>query len=132
MKMGHEHNIAIVGVIPLEAFKARTIAIAKGEYKPHKKEPKIWFTSIKSLAHVLSEENRHLLKLIIEEQPQSISELEPLTGRKANNILRTLRTMEQYGLVKLREGTQTTRGRKPLVPEAIYDTVDIRLDFRAA
>jgi len=130
MKMAHK--VAVVGVIPLEDFKKRSIAIAKGEYKPHKNEPKIWFTSIKSLAHVLSEENRHLLKLIIEEQPKSISELEPLTGRKANNILRTLRTMEQYGLVKLSESTERKRGRRPIIPKAVYDTVEVRLDFRAA
>jgi predicted transcriptional regulator len=126
------HKEAIVGVISLEDFKKRSIAIAKGEYKPQKNEPKIWFNSIKSLAHVLSEENRHLLKLIIEKQPKSVSDLEPLTGRKANNLLRTLRTMEHHGLVTLNESMEKKRGRQPLIPMAIYDTVDIKLDFRAA
>lgn len=126
------HKVAMIGVISLEDFKKRSIAIAKGQYKPKKNEPKIWFNSIKSLANVLSEENRHLLKLIIEKQPQSISELEPLTGRKANNILRTLRTMEQHGLVTLNVSMEKKRGRQPLIPIAVYDTVDIKLDFRVA
>ena len=94
-------NKARIGIMSLEQYKQRTIAIAKGIYKPKKDEPKIWFTSMKSLAHVLSEDNQLLLKLIIENEPKSVSDLEALTGykRKANNILRTLRTMEQYGLV---------------------------------
>jgi len=53
---------------------------------------------MKSLAHVLSEDNQLLLKLIIENEPNSVSDIEALTGykRKASNILRTLRTIEQH------------------------------------
>lgn len=120
---------ATIGVMSFEDYKKRTIAIAKGEYKPSIDEPKIWFTSMKSMAHVLSEDNQHLLKLIIEQKPQSISDLEPLTGRKANNLLRTLRTMEHYGFVSLEERKTQGRGRKPLMPTVIYDTADVKLDF---
>jgi len=128
-QMNKPHSIARIGVMPLADFKKYTIAIAKGEYKPGKNEPKIWFTSIKSVAQVLSEENRHLLKLIIEQKPQSVSELEPLTGRKANNLLRTLRVMEHYGLVALDKSTEKRKGRSPLIPKALYDTVDIKLSL---
>ena len=127
--MNTQHKVAIVGVMSLDDFKKHTIAIAKGEYKPKKNDPKIWFSSIKSLAHVLSEENRHLLKLIIEQKPKSVSELEPLTGRKANNLLRTLRTMEHYGFVTLKKSTERSKGRSPLIPQAIYDMVNIKLNF---
>jgi len=120
---------AKIGVMPLEAFKKRTIAIAKGDYKPKRGEPKIWFNSMKSLAHVLSEENQALLRLIIDEEPQSVSELEPLTGRKANNLLRTLRTMENYGFVRLVKGEVGSKGRAPLVPKVIYDVADIEINF---
>lgn len=87
-------NKARIGIMSLVQYKQRTIAIAKGMYKPQKDELKIWFTSMKSLAHVLSEDNQLLLKLIIENEPKSVSDLEALTGykKKANNILRTLRT----------------------------------------
>ncbi len=121
-----------IGIMPFEDFKKHTVAIAKGEYKPKRGEPKIWFNSIKSLAHVLSEDNRTLLSLILEERPQSISELEKLTGRKANNILRTLRTMENYGLVKLIKSKMGGRGRAPLIPKVMYDVADIEISFHGA
>jgi len=122
------HKVVKVGIMSLEQFKKRTIAIAKGRYKLKKNEPKIWFRSIKSLANVLSEENQHLLRLIVEKHPKSIKALEDITGRSANNILRTLRMMENYGFVKLREG-KGDRGRAPLVPEVIYSAAKIELDF---
>lgn len=130
--MNKTNSIARVGIMSLTDFKKYTISIAKGDYKPRKHEPKIWFSSIKSLAQVLSEENRHLLRLIIEQKPQSVSELEPLTGRKANNILRTLRMMEHYGLVSLNKSTEKVKGRSPIIPKALYDTLDIKLDLHSA
>ena len=57
------------------------LAIAKGEYKPKPGEPKVWFTSMKSLAEVLSDENRALLSVIKEAQPESIAGLAAITGR---------------------------------------------------
>lgn len=122
------HRIVKVGIMPLEQFKKRTIAIAKGNYKPKKDEPKIWFRSMLSLAHVLSEENQELLKLIVDKQPQSIKELEGVTGRTANNLLRTLRMLENYGFVKLKEG-MGGRGRAPLIPNVIYSAAEIEVDF---
>ncbi len=122
------HRIVKVGIMPLEQFKKRTIAIARGDYKPKKNEPKIWFRSMRSLAHVLSEENQELLKLIVDKQPQSIKELEGVTGRTANNLLRTLRMLENYGFVKLREGVGG-RGRAPLIPNVVYSAAEIEVDF---
>ncbi len=116
-----------LGIMPLEQFKQRTIAIAKGHYRPKKNEPKIWFTSIKSLANVLSEKNQHLLRLIIDMEPQSIAELEKPTKRKANNLLRTLRTLENYGFVKLLPGEKGRQGRTPLIPKVIYDIANIEI-----
>ncbi len=118
-----------VGIMPLDEFKKRTICIAKGKYKPKLDEPKIWFSSMKSLANVLSEKNQELLHLIIDTQPQSVSELEPLTGRKANNLLRTLRTMESYGFIKLVEGKEGNKGKTPLLPKVIYNKANIEIDF---
>lgn len=39
-----------VGIMSREEYQKRTIAIAKGTYKPKPHEPKVWFESIKSLA----------------------------------------------------------------------------------
>ena len=90
-----------VGVISRDEYRKRTIAIAKGEYKPKKDEPKIWFESIKSLSQVLSSENLELLRLIIEHNPRSLAELERISARKKSNLSRTLKTLENYGVVEL-------------------------------
>lgn len=47
------------------------------------------------------DENQALLKIILETEPDSISELTDMTGRKLSNLSRTLRTLANYGLVKL-------------------------------
>ncbi len=78
------------------------LSIARGEYKPRPSEPTIWFTSMRSLAEVLSDENRALLQVIVESEPDSISSLAELTGRKPGNLSRTLKTMSNYGLVEMR------------------------------
>lgn len=90
-----------IGIMPQEKIRERVLSIAKGEYRPGPGEPKIWFSSIKSLAEVLSDGNRALLKVIAEVKPQSISDLAVITGRKPSNLSRTLKTMSNYGLVEL-------------------------------
>lgn len=91
----------VIGVMPQEQIRARTLAIAKGEYKPKPGEPKIWFTSMKSVAEVLSDQNRALLKVIRETNPDSLAVLAQATGRQPGNLSRTLNTMSRYGLVDL-------------------------------
>lgn len=93
-----------IGIASYEEMKARVMAIARGEHKPGPEEPKVWFTSMGSLARVLSDRNRALLDLISEEQPESITELAKLSGREKPNLSRTLKTMEGYGLVRLEKG----------------------------
>ena len=48
----------VIGVMSQEKIRARALAIAKGEYKPKAGDPKIWFTSMRSVAEVLSDSNR--------------------------------------------------------------------------
>jgi len=92
----------VIGIMSQEQIRARVLAIARGDYKPKPSEPKIWFTSMRSLAEVLSDENRGLLRVIQESKPPSISCLAELTGRKPGNLSRTLKTMSNYGLVELK------------------------------
>jgi predicted transcriptional regulator len=117
-----------VGIMPMDAMRTYTLAIARGEHKPKADEPKVWFTSMKSFAEVLSDENRELLRVIFDRKPESISALERLTGRKANNISRTLRTMERYGLVRLEEGVRG-RGRRAVRPVAAARAVRLEVDI---
>ena len=93
----------IIGVMPQDQIRKRMIAIAKGEYKPRPGEPKIWFTSMRSVAEVLSDQNRALLKVIRETNPDSVAVLARTTGRQPGNLSRTLKTMSRYGLVDLRK-----------------------------
>jgi len=90
-----------IGIMPQEQIRERMLAIARGEFKPKASDPKIWFTSMKSLAEVLSDDNRALLKIINESKPDSISGLAEMTGRKQGNLSRTLKTMSSYGLVEM-------------------------------
>ncbi|MDP2794615.1 MAG: transcriptional regulator [Sulfurisoma sp.] len=115
-----------IGIAPYEEMKRWTLAVAAGKIKLEPDSPKLWFTSLKAAANVFSEENRHLLKVISDEHPQSIAELEKLTHRRASNLSRTLRKLEQYGVVRLVEGEQT-KGRKPLRPEVLVDSVNVSL-----
>lgn len=91
----------VIGIMPQEQIRERIYAIAKGQYKPKANDPKIWFTSMKSLAEVLSDDNRALLKVIKNSQPESISSLAAITGRKVSNLSRTLKTMSNYGIVEM-------------------------------
>ena len=110
-----------IGIAGYDRMKARTLAIARGEYTPARGEPRVWFTSIDSFAKLLSEHNRRLLKLIAREHPRSLTELAEMAGRHPSNLSRTLKTMSQYGIVELRRGKGGT-----LVPSVPYDQV--RLD----
>ncbi len=111
-----------VGIASYEDMKERTMAIARGAYRPGRGEPKVWFTSMQSAARVLSHDNRVLLGLIAERRPNSIAELALLSGRSPNNLSRTLKTMARLGLVTMEK---KDRGRK--APRFPYD--DIKLDI---
>jgi predicted transcriptional regulator len=117
-----------VGIMPLQRVREYTIAIAKGTYKRKPTEPKIWFTSIKSFAAVLSDENRELLRIIHDVRPESIADLEQMTGRRASNLSRTLHTMAHYGLVRLEAGSQG-RGRRAVKPVSVARSVNLILDI---
>ncbi|MHB1630920.1 MAG: HVO_A0114 family putative DNA-binding protein [Acidithiobacillus sp.] len=92
----------MIGIMPQEKIRERVLAIARGEIKPKPGEPKIWFTSMKSLAEVLSDDNRALLRVIQETNPDSISSLADAIGRRPGNLSRTLKTMSRYGIVEMR------------------------------
>ena len=64
---------------------------------------------MKSLAEVLSDENRALLSVIKEAQPESIAGLAAITGRKPSNLSRTLKTMSHYGIVEMRRENRHVR-----------------------
>ena len=110
-----------VGIISKDDYVYRTKAIATGKYKPRRGEPKIWFESLKSMSQVLSNENQNLLRIIIDREPRSLSELEQLSDRKKSNLSRTLKTLERYGIVEL------PRVKGKLVPKV--KATDFKVEF---
>lgn len=86
--------------------------------------PTIWFASWRQLAGVLSDENRALLRLIRDRRPRTLQELAELSGRAASNLSRTLRNLEQHGLVRLHRSSDTRAVR----PEALGTEFLVVLD----
>jgi len=117
-----------IGIMPLQDFQAYTRDIVAGKHKRKRGEPNIWFSSMASLAQVLSDQNRDLLSLIAEQQPESISELARLSDRSQSNLTRTLKKMESYGLVKMKTGTRGSK--RPFVPYSDI-VLDISIGSRA-
>lgn len=99
----------VIGIMPQDQIRARMLAITRGDYKPKPGEPKVWFTSMRSLAEVLSDDNRALLKVIQDTKPESITSLAMLTGRTPGNLSRTLKTMSNYGLVEMKRHNRQVR-----------------------
>jgi predicted transcriptional regulator len=73
---------------------------------------------MKSVAEVLSDQNRALLNMIVEMQPETLTELADAAGRQMSNLSRTLRTMEHYGFVELRK---EKRSVKPVVKATEFE-----------
>ena len=116
-----------IGIASYEQMKTRTLAVARGEYKPAREEPTVWFPSVESFAKVLSERNQELLALIARENPGSLTELARLAGREKSNLSRTLKTLARYGLVELETGR-----RGQLIPRVLYEHVQLGVSLRAA
>ncbi|MSP67565.1 MAG: MarR family transcriptional regulator [Alphaproteobacteria bacterium] len=116
-----------VGIASYQDMKARSLRIARGEQATIAREPKVWFTSTESFAKVLSAGNRELLRVIAEQSPSSLEELARLTGRAKSNLSRTLKTMEGYGLVRLR---RSARGR--IAPVVLHERVALDLPLLAS
>jgi predicted transcriptional regulator len=111
-----------VGIASYDEMKALTMAVARGQRKLTPQEPRVWFPSTESFAKILSAGNRDLLRVLVEDAPGSLEELAQLTGRKKSNLSRTLKTMSNYGLVRLERGA---RGR--IAAKVIYDRIELEL-----
>jgi len=112
-----------IGIASAGYVKRRMLEIARGG-KPLPGEPKLWVSSLESLAKVLSERNMLLLQIIRSSRPQSLTELARLSGRAVSNLSRTLHSLERLGLVAFEE---KSRGRK--VPTAVYTKVKLECTF---
>lgn len=107
-----------IGVMPENKLRQYMLDIASGRITPKRGAPKIWFHSIKSLAEVLSDNNRALLKMIADENPETIKELAQISGRQPSNLGRTLKIFEHYGFIKMEK---TARAKKPIAKAIEFD-----------
>jgi len=115
-----------IGIAPASYVKKRMIDIARGS-KPLPGEPRVWVSSLDSLAKVLTEKNMLLLEMIRNDQPQSLTELARMSDRAVSNLSRTLHSMEKLGLVEFAE---RPNGRK--VPTVLCRRVKLEVHFGKA
>ncbi len=104
--------------MPFKQYQRYTMAVACGEHKPRKNEPRIWFESIEACMQILSTKNIELLKLIEEQKPESIEHLAKISGRKKSNLSRTLKTFQRHQLVDL---IKENRRKKPVALATQFD-----------
>jgi predicted transcriptional regulator len=69
--------------------------------------------------------NRELLETIRRTSPQLLVELAERTSRQKPNLSRTLKIMEQYGLV------QISRHKRKVVPRVRYQRVAVLIELSA-
>lgn len=120
--MSSEKTIHI-GVASRNAIRQRTIDIAAGRLKPAADDPKIWITSPKVIAQVLSQENIDLIQAIKKLKPESVTSLALSVGRTQGNVSRTLKRLTELGIVEL---IREERSARPVV---LGDRVHLEVEF---
>ena len=113
-------NTMKIGIATFDEIRARTIAIARGEYKPKPGDPKIWFTSLKSAAELLSPDNLAVLEKLSQAQPASVAEAARIVGRRPNNLSRTLNQFARYGIVEMKPAG-SGRIKRPVVKATRFE-----------
>lgn len=106
----------------LAALREEMKAVARGERPAPPDAARPSFQSVEALARLLTPENRHLMALIRDHEPQSVGELARLSGRAPSNMTRTLAKLEAAGLVIM-----TTRGRQK-APRAAVHRILVEID----
>ena len=110
-----------IGIRSQEEFKERMLLIAQGKVKPKADDPKVFFESVQSATQILSGKNQDLLRIILEEKPETLKELAVISGRQPSSLTRTLKSMEKYGIVTLKKSNNHV---KPIV-----NATDFKLEF---
>ena len=80
-----------------------------------------------AMVKLLSGGNLALLQFIANRRPSSMRELADLTGRKESNLSRTLKKLQEAGIVTLEAGAGRTR-----VPRLVARRVTLDLDLVGA
>lgn len=103
-----------LGIRSRQECQNHLVEVAAGRAKIDPEAPSIWFSSMASMCQLLSSNNIGLLKMIVAEEPASISELSRISGRTVGNLSRTLKSFMDVGLLSFQE-TGNPRAKKPVV-----------------
>ncbi len=104
-------QILHIGIATVAEQRKRSLAIAAGQGVRKVNEPKIWFSSLRALAQVLSDENMALLRILRDEMPETIQQLAQRLDRAPSNVSRSLSTLANYGLVELHKQGRTVQAK---------------------
>ena len=101
----------------IEAYRA-----AK-ENLPYKPKIGTYFTSLEAARNFLTPGRLKLLRLIKEENPQSIYRLAHLAGRSFSAVFRDVETLKKHGLVSLSRSKDSPR--RSVCPHVGYDAISL-------
>jgi len=101
----------VIGILPPEKILERVLSIARGEHKSKPGRPRIWFTSMRSLAEVLSDANRALLQVKETTNSQFIKSLAEATALCAGRCSRIPSIHVQAGISSIE--TEAAVGNVP-------------------
>ena len=126
--MNSKSKIVKVGIMPHKELQRYLIDIARGKKKLAGETPRVWFSSYESMFQVLNSRNIALLGMIRSRQPDSMTQLAEISGRKLSNLSRTLKNFENAGLLTWEKSAQG-RGKRPVVTA---ESIDIQIEFAEA
>jgi predicted transcriptional regulator len=86
----------------LDSLEREMRSVARGERSAPADAAKPSFNSVDVVVRLLTPENRRLLALIRDREPQSVTELVEMTGRAQPNLTRTLAKLEAVGFIRMK------------------------------
>jgi predicted transcriptional regulator len=86
----------------LASLEREMRAVVRGERSPPVDAARPSFNSVDAVLRLLTPENRALLAIIRDKNPQSVAELVKMSGRAQPNLTRTLAKMAAAGLITMK------------------------------
>ena len=84
----------------------------------------VYFTSLEAMRKVLTEKRLELLRVIKDQQPESVYELSKIVKRDIKNINHDLELLKNIGLVSI---TKARQGRGRVTPRVNYDKIQLEI-----
>lgn len=88
----------------IKELRAEMLSVVRGEAKAPPDAGEVVFESPASVFNLLTNDNLHLMSLIANQKPESVTQLAKLADRAESNVSRALKLLVDSGLVKLGPG----------------------------